>query len=207
MVGFDVDDMFPPELMRVTAASDIQRLQAEGEREWSKSATQLEIEARESRAERARLSLSEPARRSEAEEALIDADDPEIQQRQPQLAQLGDSGGGISRDEARQVGKAALVGAGVGVVVEMGVASTAAIGGGVGVGAVEAVVGAETLGLAAGGGVTLGTLCLAGGVLMVVAASLTLGIIQWRKRRHGVALVAQPLAVTQTDSPIAAAAS
>ena len=39
MVGFDVDDMFPPELMRVTAASDIQRLQAEGEREWSKSAT------------------------------------------------------------------------------------------------------------------------------------------------------------------------
>ena len=52
MVGFDVDDMFPPELMRVTAASDIQRLQAEGEREWSKSATQLEIEARESRAAR-----------------------------------------------------------------------------------------------------------------------------------------------------------
>ena len=203
MVGFDVDGMFPPELMRVTAASDIQRLQAEGEREWSKSSTQLEIEARESRAERARLSLSEPARRSEAEEVLLNADDPEIQQQQ-QLAQPGDSSGGISRDEARQVGKAALVGAGVGVVVEMGVASTAAIGGGVGVGAVEAVVGAETLGLAAGGGVTLGTLCLAGGVLMVVAASLTLGIIQWRKRRQG---VAQPLTVTQTDSPIAAAAS
>ena len=201
MVGFDVDDMFPPELMRVTAASDIQRLQAEGEREWSKSSTQLEIEARESRAERARLSLSEPARRSEAEEALLDTDDLELQQRQPQLAQPGD--GGISR-EARQVGKAAMVGAGVGVVVEMGVASTAAIGGGVGVGAVEAVVGAETLGLAAGGGVTLGTLCLAGGVLMVVAASLTLGVIQWRKRRQG---VAQPLTVTQTDSPIAAAAS
>ena len=116
MVGFDVDDMFPPELMRVTAASDIQRLQAEGEREWSKSSTQLEIEARESRAERARLSLSEPARRSEAEEVLLDADDPEIQQQQ-QLAQLGDSSGGISRDEARQVGKAALVGAGVGEIV------------------------------------------------------------------------------------------
>ena len=204
MVGFDVDDMFPPELMRVTAASDIQRLQAEGEREWSKSATQLEIEARESRA--ARLSLSEPARRSEAEEALLDANDPEIQQQQlqQQLEQPGDSSGGISLDEARQVGKAALVGAGVGVVVEMGVASTAAIGGGVGVGAVEAVVGAETLGLAAGGGVTLGTLCLAGGVLMVVAAGVTLGIIQWRKRRQG---VAQPLTVTQTESPIAAAAS